>query len=302
VVIADYMMWYDPSLFDGTVTFDVPAVGPYHSDDPATIRRHVALARQACLDGLAPHWYGPRDARTTSNFERLLAASYASNLRHAAVILTNILPGVDELILTETIRYLLENWADHPNYLHIDGRPVILFTDMTRPWGDEAAALAGWARIRAAADPEQRAIWMAEGLYTSYNPLFDGLYVYRLDHRDHPRSWLKQPLWARALRGVERASGTRLYFADTVAPGFDDTRAVNAPIDLRLPAPPFARDRQDGQYYRDTYAVTAETGGDFLIVKSLNEWIEGTAIEPSATYGDLYVNLTCEFARDYRSR
>ena len=302
VVIADYMVWYDPATFDGTKTFDVPAAGPYESDDPATLQRQLALAQQACLNGLAPHWYGVRDRRTTDNITQLFALSANTNLQHAVLLLGNILPGADEQLLTDSINYLLSHWADSPNYLKIDGRPVILFVDMNRPWGNDQSAEAGWARIRAATDPNRQALWMAEGLFTYYNPLFDGLYVYRIDHRDYPGAWQKQPVWAQALRDVQSRAGRKLYFADTIAPGFDDTRAANAPIDYRLPAPPFARDRADGQYFRDTYSVTARTGGDFMIVKSLNEWIEGTAIEPGVHDGDLYVRLTCELANDYRSR
>jgi hypothetical protein len=295
------MLWYDPSTFDGTKTFDIPAVGPYQSDDPATIQRQLALAQQACLNGLAPHWYGVHDQRTTNNINQLFALSANTNLQHAVVLLGNILPEADEQLLIDSINYLIANWIDSPNYLKIDGKPVIIFVDMDRPWGDAATAGQGWARIRAATDPDHKTIWMAEGLYTYYNPLFDGLYVYRLDHRDFPGAWQQQPRWSQGLRDVEQRTGQKLYFADSIAPGFDDTRAANAPGDHRLPAPPFARDRANGQYYRDTYTVTARTNGDFLIVKSLNEWIEGTAIEPGQTTGDLYINLTCELASAYRA-
>jgi hypothetical protein len=302
VVIADYLMWYDPSTFDGAKSWDVPAAGPYNSDDPAVIRRHVAQAQQACLDGLAAHWYGPSNSRTTGNFKQLLAASAGTGLRHAVVIQTNILPGATEQMLIDAVNYVAANWAGHPNYLRLDGRPVVIFTDMPRPWGSDAAAVEAWGRIRAAADPGHAMIWMAEGLSTVYNPLFDGLYVYRIDHRDFPQSWLKQPRWANALRAVQQRAGTRLYFADTIAAGFDDTRSPFASGDLRSPAPTFARDRRDGAYYADTFSVTAQTGGDFLFVKSFNEWIEGTEIEPGTTYGELYLNLTCQFANTYRSR
>ena len=301
-IIADYMVWYDPATFDGAKTFAVPANGPYNSDDLATIQRHLALAQQACLNGLAPHWYGVRDQRTTTNINQLFTLSANTNLQHAVLLLGNILPDTDEQLLIDSLNYLIANWANHPNYLRMDGRPVILFVDMNRPWGNDPDAITGWTRIRAATDPDHKTLWMAEGLFTYYNPLFDGLYVYRLDHRDYPEAWKQQPRWAQGLREVEARVSRTLYFADSIAPGFDDTRAANAPIDYRLPAPPFARDRQNGQYYHDTYRVTARTGGDFLIVKSLNEWIEGTAIEPSASYGDRYVNLTCELANDYRSR
>jgi glycoprotein endo-alpha-1,2-mannosidase len=300
-ILADYIMWYQPDTFDGSKTFDVPAAGPYHSDDPATIQHHLALAGRACLDGFAAHWFGLSEPRTTHNFQRLLAASEGSNLRHAIVLLENNLPGIGEEHLIQSLRFALDQWAAHPNYLKMDGRPVIFFEGMTRPWRNVEAARAAWARIRQAVDPQRRGIWFAEGLSPAFNPLFDGLYVYRIDHKNAPRSWLKQPALAARLRKVAQGAGIRLYFADTIAPGFDDTRsrAVQA-TDVRTPSPAFARDRANGAYYRDTFSVTPKTGGDLLLVKSFNEWIEGTAIEPGRTYGDLYLELTCELGAAYR--
>ena len=305
VVLADYVMWYSPDVFDGTKTWDVPAAGPYNSDDYGVIQRHVTQARQSCLDGFAAHWYGPADRRTTNNFQQLLQASAGTGLRHVAVVLSNVLPGASEQTIVDAIRYVIANWGQHPNYLRLGGRPVLVFTDMPRPWGSDEVALSGWTGIRAATDPQHNTIWLAEGLVTTYNPLFDGLYVYRIDHRDYPESWLKQPRWAAALRAVEQQGNLPLgglYFADTIAPGFDDTRTVNIPGDVRADAPHFARDRQNGAYYAATFAVTAETGGDLLFVKSFNEWIEGTEIEPGKTYGDLYLKLTCQYANIYRGR
>jgi hypothetical protein len=298
-------MWYDHNTFDGTKTFDVPAAGAYNSGDYGTIQRHVAQAQQACVNGFAAHWYGPGEGNTTNNFNQLLSASAGTGLRHVVVVQTNILPGASEQSLIDAVRHVLDNWAWGPNYLRLGGRPVIYFTDMPRPWGSDAAAVAGWARVRAAVDPEHKSIWMAEGLTTAYNPLFDGLYAYRIDHRDFPQSWLKQPRWAANLRAIEQRGGLPLgglYFADTIAPGFDDTRSVNVAGDLRASAPHFARDRRSGGYFADTFAVTAQTGGDMLLVKSFNEWVEGTAIEPGTTFGDTYLNLTCQYANAYRSR
>jgi hypothetical protein len=305
VVLADYMMWYAPSTFDGSQTFDLPAAGPYDSADPDTIRRQLGEAQRACLDGFSAHWFGPQDPVTTRGFDKLLKASATTNLQHALVLLTNSWPGAGEQTLIDAVQYAIDHWVANDHYLKLGGRPVLLFTDMSRPWGSEARALAGWQRIRAATDPDHKLIWMAEGLYTLYNPLFDGLFIYRVDHRDYPQSWLKQPRFANLLRGVEAQGNLPiggLYFADTIAPGYDDTRAVNAPFDVRSPQPAFARDRRDGAYYADTFAVTAETGGDFLLVKSYNEWVEGTAIEPSVTYGDKYLDLTCQYANTYRTR
>lgn len=302
VVIADYMMWYDPWSFDGTKTFDIPLAGGYNSDEFGVIQRQVAQAREACLDGFSAHWYGMSDSRTTRNFGMLLDASVGTGLRHAIVMQTNILPEASEELIAKSIRYIIENWAGKETYLKLGGKPVIIFTDMPRPWGNDQAAYQGWLRIRNAVDPDHKTIWMAEGFYPTFNPLFDGLYVYRVDHKDFPQAWLKQSRWAAGLRQVEQTTKTPLYFADTIAPGFDDTRSHNAPGDLRDPSPAFARDRRNGAYYTETFAATAYTGGDFMIVKSFNEWIEGTAIEPGTQYGNLYMNLTCQFAKQYRGR
>jgi hypothetical protein len=189
-VLADYMLWYNPGTFDGTQTFDLPAAGPYQSADRATLRRHLAQAQQACLDGLSAHWYGPFEPVTTGNFERLLDESEGTAFRHAALLLTNTWPGADEGTLIDAIQYVLVEWADHPNYLRLDGRPLILFTDMLLPWNHEAFSLQGWTRIRNAVDPGHESVWMSEGLSTLYLPVFEGQYIYRIDHADFPQSWL----------------------------------------------------------------------------------------------------------------
>jgi len=308
VVLADYMMWYAPSTFDGSQTFDIPAAGPYDSGDWSTIKRQLAEAQRACLDGFTAHWFGPQDPVTTNGFDKLLKASATTNLQHALVLLTNSWPGASEQSMITAIQYAIDHWINDPHYLKLGGRPLLLFTDMSRLWGtDGPAAIAGWQRIRAATDPDHKLIWMAEGLYSIYNPLFDGLYIYRIDHRDFPQSWLKQPRFANGLRAVEAQDQGSLpigglYFADTIAPGYDDTHSVNAIFDVRSPQPTFARDRRDGAYYVGTFAGTAQTGGDFLLVKSYNEWVEGTAIEPSVTYGDRYLDQTCGYANTYRTR
>ena len=66
--MADYMAWYNPTTFDGAQTFDLPAAGPYYSSDLSTVKRQLAEAKQACLDGFSVHWYGPFDPVTTGNF------------------------------------------------------------------------------------------------------------------------------------------------------------------------------------------------------------------------------------------
>ncbi|MEK6574387.1 MAG: hypothetical protein AABZ58_08760, partial [Chloroflexota bacterium] len=72
--------------------------------------------------------------------------------------------------------------------------------------------------------------------------------------------------------------------------------------DLRVPSPAFARDRQGGTYYQNTFNAVIGASPDMIIVHSFNEWIEGSEIEPGTTYGDLYLNLTAQFAQQFKGQ
>jgi hypothetical protein len=75
-------------------------------------------------------------------------------------------------------------------------------------------------------------------------------------------------------------------------PGYDDTRTSRADR--------FARARNNGEYYRATWNAALATRPDLVIITSFNEWVEGSMIEPSVTYGNLYLDLTREYAAQFK--
>ncbi|MGH9201206.1 MAG: glycoside hydrolase family 99-like domain-containing protein, partial [Vicinamibacterales bacterium] len=87
--------------------------------------------------------------------------------------------------------------------------------------------------------------------------------------------------------------GAFKYWVSTAMPGWDDTRAGRSSA--------YVRPRADGEYYRQSFNGAITSGADWVIVTSFNEWVEGTQIEPSATYGDFYLNLTRDLANAFRS-
>jgi hypothetical protein len=72
-------------------------------------------------------------------------------------------------------------------------------------------------------------------------------------------------------------------FVATVMPGYDDTE---------IRSPGYIVDRRNGSCYNSFWSVAKSSLPDAYIITSFNEWHEGTEIEPSLEYSDLYINLT----------
>lgn len=299
LILANYFPWYDENFWGQGVTWDLPTV-QYNSDHVSTIQRHIGWAQQAGLDGFAVHWYQAGN-RTDSNFAQILANS-PGGFRSAVTFLTNILPGASRGMVVDNLRYVINTYGQHPNYLRVNGKPVIFFSDMDRvPLEGASNAVNAWQSIRNEVDPGGNTIWIAEGLNPAYLNVFDGLYVYKIDHACCAGAYNKAPTWAGWVRNSEKQTGKPKLWVGTLMPGWDDTRSVGR-ADLRAPSPAFARDRQGGAYYQTTYNAVIGTNPDLLIVHSFNEWIEGSGIEPGNSYGDLYLNLTKQFSDAFKAR
>ncbi len=299
LVLANYFVWYDESLWGQSATWDVPTI-PYNSDQRSTIERHVGWAQQAGLDGFAVHWYLPGN-RTDTNLRTLLDVS-PTNFRSSVTVVTNTLPGMTRQTIVDSLHYLLSSYGQHSNFLRLGGKPVLYFTDMTRvPLEGTTSSLASWQSIRDEVDPGRTSIWIAEGLDPSYMTVFDGLYVYKVNHACCPGSYNKAARWAGWVDYYERITGQSKLWVGTIQPGWDDTRSVGQP-DLRAPSPAFVRERGDGSYYQATFNAATATNPDMLLIHSFNEWIEGSQIEPGSSYGDLYLNLTAQFVAQYKSQ
>jgi LysM repeat protein len=299
LILANYFPWYDEGFWGQGATWDLPTT-QYNSDHVSTIQRHIGWARQAGLDGFAVHWFQAGN-RTDTNLAQVLANS-PSGFRSTVTFLTHILPGASRSSVVDNLRYLINSYGQHSAFLRINGKPVIYFADMDRvPLEGASNAVSAWQSIRAEVDPGNNTIWIAEGLNPAYLNVFDGLYVYKIDHACCPASYNKAVTWAGWVRSYEASTGRPKLWVGTIMPGWDDTRSVGRP-DLRSPSPAFARDRAGGAYYQATYNAVIATNPDMIIVHSFNEWIEGSGIEPGNSYGDLYLNLTKQFSNSFKGQ
>lgn len=302
LVLADYFAWYDNWDLCNVSGGDRPAE-PYHSDDSGAIRRQVKQALGAGIDGFTLHWVGQGD-RTDGNFAKLLQQSRGTRFASTVVVEQHFFQGRRSLDdVAAALRYLMDRYAGDPNFLRWGGRPVLFFVDMDRIDGANgiAAARDAWAEVRRRVDPGRQAIWIAEGDNSAlpYLDVFDGLYTYRVVHRGMPSAYQQLPRNAQQLRAKASAQGRRLLWVATIMPGWDDERST-CMTDVRKPAPPFKRDRENGAFYRANFETALGSAPDILYVNSFNEWVEGHYIEPSAQFGDLYLRLTGDFAARFK--
>ena len=160
LVLAFYYTWYSSDLWSSGQTSDV-AAEPYNSTDSNAIARHVDQARGAGIDAFVASWYGPdggANNQTQSNFLQLLDIAAARGFR-AAVDFETYSPFFgDTGAVVNALQYAINMLGQHPAYLRFNGKPVIFFWANSRYSPDE------WANIRAQADPNHNALWIAEGV------------------------------------------------------------------------------------------------------------------------------------------
>jgi hypothetical protein len=76
----------------------------------------------------------------------------------------------------------------------------------------------------------------------------------------------------------------------------------HARLDNRLSSSsPTYRPRSNGEYFRQSFTGVTQSNADWAVITSFNEWVEGSQIEPSVTYGDQYLKLSADLANTYRA-
>jgi hypothetical protein len=282
LVLAFYYTWYSTDTWSGGKTSDA-AAQPYNSTDPAAIARHVDQARGAGIDAFVASWYGPDGGvnnQTQSNFLQLLDIASARGF-HAAVDFETYSPFFgDTNAVASALSYAINTLGAHPAYLRYGGKPVIFF------WANNRYTPEQWAAIRAQVDPNHNSIWIAEGVTTQWLSVFDGLHLYNV-------AW-SGDFAATASKFAKLSRDLGKVWVGTAMPGWDDTRVAGR-------AGAYAKDRAGGQFYRASFAGAAASAPDMLIITSFNEWMEGSQIEPSVSYGNTYLDLTRELAGAYKA-
>jgi hypothetical protein len=285
LVLAFYYAWYDQSFWQKSLS-DQPTQ-TYVSTDPAAMERHVLWAQQAGIDAFVQAWYGPQVEynQTEPNFATLLDVAAQHGFK-ATVDFEVTSPFIhSEADTVAALQHLLTVHASHPAFLRVGEKPVVFF------WRQERYPVETWVSIRDQVDPQRASIWITEGVGLDHMEPFDGNHLYSVAWDAQPEKVLLR--WGKRVRNWSAQHGAFKYWVATVMPGYDDLVTDRADA--------FVRDRAGGDYYRRCWEGAVQSGADMVILTSFNEWLEGSQIEPSVSYGDFYLSLTRELGDQYRA-
>jgi Glycosyl hydrolase family 99 len=293
-VLAFYYTWYSPTTWCSCQMPDLPTI-LYNSNDASTIQRQVTWAASAGITGFISSWWGP-GGQTDTNFAHMLAYSatlQASTGYHfdSSIYFESDSPGLNSTAsMISALRYVTAHYVNNPNFFHWNGKPVLFFWD---PLGG-GRTLATWSYIRSQVDPNNQMIWSAEGVSMSLLSVFDGIHLFSAGYWgiQHGDMTAVDQGFRNEITAYNSANHTQKIWAAGVFPGFNDTKVPGR-------TGTFIVDRNNGQTYQQSWAAATASSPDWITITSFNEWFEGSMIEPSVTYGTLYLSLTQQYARGW---
>lgn len=247
-----------------------PVIPPeeYDSMDPDVLYTHVKQAISAGIDGFVVDWWGKNHFEDVS-FRLLLKVVEKSFPNFKLAILYDGHYGAEYkngAKMGAEFNYIIKSYADSPNYLKFDGRPVIMI------WNAKSHKSYDWIdAYYSVADREDVAFLTDWWSYTSFS---DGYTTYTNDSSGY----------------MLNIDPTKIV-SETVMPGWDNTKVVKNGVVIP---------RGSGGFYTQWWNKVYKNNPDFVMICSWNEWHEGSEIEPSLEYGDTYLNLTRDYASRYR--
>ena len=310
-----YYPWYGNNFHNGEgylrqdlIPQQEPALGEYNDSDADVIAQHMQWFRQANIGLLVTSWWGPNRGEDNTTKNVIMEHQDIGNLKIALHYETTgrINDDGDMSVPRDDIKYMCENYFDHPNYYKIDGRPVLavyvtrvlhregILEEALLTMRSEASKcghniyLIGDQVFGSAPDPEDELtpFWYFDAV-TNYDvygstgrpggyagkEAVDGYYSEQKEWRD-------------------QALKVDTHFIPAVTPGYNNRGAQ-----LQLDRPPLSRRltqvSEEGSLFwyqlKQALELASPQVDSMILVNSFNEWHEDTQIEPvvsSGTMGD----------------
>ena len=301
MVGAYYYPWYGPgqhpvsdSLRLHLVPQQVAELGEYDSSSSEVISKHIDYSHRANIHFWLCSWWGPGTNEDNVFRYSILPHPYANELRYAILYESTGRLGSfadpDYSNLLPDFQYFADNYFTNPNYLKIDGRPVV-FIYVTRAYFRNPSSDVALADLRAAF-PDVYIIGdeVFGPNYSSYNAgKWDAVTAYDVYGQSlQPYGSTKAALdeLKRIISQAKNAANSvGVGFIPFATPGFNDRYIRGG----HRGAPRYFEDEPasvEGDLFRamlrDVVVPKVDPmAQNILMVTSFNEWHEDTQIEPT---------------------
>ncbi len=295
-----YYPWYGGSDFHGRkylreklVPVQTPELGEYKDTDPEIIRQHLEWSRYAGIGLWVTSWWGPGRMIDKTTKDHILTHPDLDDMKIALFYETSgrMKDFTDDNNVASDIKYIAQNYFDHPNYYTIDGRPV-LFVYLTRVLARNGNLASTMDLMRDAAAEEGYEIYII-GDQVFGNPpattndiaLLDGITNYDVYGSSNSKMFATQKkvenYYNDQAEWKAMAEKVSAGFIPAASPGYNDrgVREGHEPLSRKL-----TKDDEFGSLFKamltNAVKLTDERTGNLLMINSWNEWHEDTQIEP----------------------
>jgi hypothetical protein len=272
MIFAFYYPWYRNNWFgnNNEAITNTPVLGYYDSGSSDIIKKHIQLAKNVAIDGLILSWWG-KNTPTDSNIKKIVPLCESTGFKTSLYI-----ENVNSLRDLETsLNYIETTYAHSSAFVRLNERPVIFL----------------FSRVLEQVPVESIRLLDTKFAIINYGFKISNLNGFSGFHEYLPPGQENKEIRQKYLLASQIARKKNKLMAAPVMPGYDDQR-------LRKPGA--LTGRKSGRYYKDTWRAALNCRPDWILITSFNEWFEGTEIEPSTEYGDLYLNLTKQFAQKFK--
>ena len=339
LVGAWYYPWYGTfpgghswtqTLRENLVPPQPPALGYYNSRASATIEGQIDESHRGNISFWATSWWGPGSAEDTTIRNNILTDPRAAELKYAVMyestgrLGTFANPNYTNLV--PDFQYLAQNYFNNPNYLRINGRPVV-YIYLTRAYFNAPGASAAVATLRQTIQSQYgvNPYLIGDDVFPGQNnaqraALWDSITdfdVYGSALQANGSTTAGVNALTRQYKSAQQlAQSAHVGWIPSVSPGFNNRGTGGT-----LPAAPRYLTDVPGSAEGSLFSAELNQAvlptldpstGNMLMVSTFNEWHEDTGIEPTilasptstdntgsnaytqgysySGYGDLYLN------------
>ena len=268
-----------------------PELGAYDSHDPKVIDQHCRWAKEAGIETFIVSWWGHNDY-TDRAMEKILDGCRHHGLSACIYYETVPRPQTPKSAAEDIIK-VLNKYGDHPAYLKVNEKPVVFVYGRAL----QQLGLTDWLKAIKMINAGYEKGVTAIGDQFSFGSarVFDGVHTYNTAGNLRGMNPAEARKWAAETykSWVQLADRAGKISSITVIPGYDDTK-------IRKPG--LAVERHDGELYRVQWDEAIKADPHWILITSFNEWHEGSEIEPSLEFKRLYIDITAEYTKLFKSK